>query len=90
MATRLIPTRLCEPQHAQKEVKMATSAETGNQADAILARLDEILQEVDMDVVTVNQITNKLAEELGSEVYDFKALLKVISIPVFGLRNKAL
>ena len=69
---------------------MATPAETGNQADAILARLDEILQEVDMDVVTVNQITNKLAEELGSEVYDFKALLKVIWIPGFDACNTAL
>ena len=43
----------------------------------MLARLAEIVQEVDMDITTQRQITNKLAEEFGEEVYEYKALIKV-------------
>ena len=50
---------------------------SGGKADAVLARLNEILQEVDMAVTTQRQITNKLAEEMGEDVYDYKALIKV-------------
>ena len=62
----------------------ATVQEPTSKADQILARLDEVLQEVDIDIVTINQITNKLAEELGGEVYDYKAMLKVIACCIAG------
>lgn len=50
---------------------------SSSQVDAMLARLSEILQEVDMGTTTQRQITNKLAEELGEHVYDYKALIRV-------------
>ena len=50
---------------------------SGSKADAVVARLGEILQEVDMAIATQRQITNKLAEELGEDVYEYKALIRV-------------
>ena len=50
---------------------------SGSKADAVTARLGEILLEVDMAITTQRQITNKLAEELGEEVYEYKALIRV-------------
>lgn len=58
---------------------MAASDRSESKVDAILARLAEIVQEVDMDITTQRQITNKLAEEFGEEVYEYKALIKVAS-----------
>ena len=50
---------------------------SGSKADAVVVRLDEILQEVDMAITTQRQIINKLAEELGEDVYEYKALIRV-------------
>ena len=57
---------------------MASSEAGENKVDALLARLAEIVQEVDMDITTQRQITNKLAEEFGEDVYEYKALIKVV------------
>ena len=57
----------------------AGAAAAENKVDAILARLAEIVQELDMDITTQRQITNKLAEEFGEDVYEYKALIKVVS-----------
>ena len=56
------------------------SEASGSKADAIVARLGELLQEADMSITTQRQITNKLAEELGEEAYEFKALIKASSL----------
>ena len=53
-------------------------ASSENKVDAVLARLAEIVQEVDMDITTQRQITNKLAEEFGEDVFEYKALIKVV------------
>lgn len=58
---------------------ISSPMEVLSKADEVLARLEDLLQEVDMDTATINQITNKLAEEIGREVYEYKALIKVIS-----------
>lgn len=50
---------------------------SSSKVDAMVTRLDEILLEVDMGTTTQRQITNKLAEELGEDVYDYKALIRV-------------
>ena len=52
-------------------------AHSGSKADDVVARLGEILADVDMAITTQRQITNKLAEELGEEVYEYKALIRV-------------
>lgn len=56
---------------------MSASEGSGSKANAVVARLGEILQEVDMAITTQRQITNKLAEELGEDVYEYKALIRV-------------
>lgn len=56
---------------------MDAAEASGSKADAVTARLGEILQEVDMAITTQRQITNKLAEELGEDVYEYKALIRV-------------
>lgn len=56
---------------------MDASDRSGSKADAVVARLGEILQEVDMSITTQRQVTNKLAEELGEDVYEYKALIRV-------------
>ena len=56
---------------------MGAAEGSGSKADAVIARLGEILQEVDMAITTQRQITNKLAEELGEDVYEYKALIRV-------------
>lgn len=56
---------------------MSASQGSESKADAVVARLGEILQEVDMAITTERQITNKLAEELGEDVYEYKALIRV-------------
>ncbi len=61
---------------------MASSEAGENKVDALLARLAEIVQEVDMDITTQRQITNKLAEEFGEDVYEYKALIKVVFPPL--------
>ena len=43
----------------------------------ITDRLEEVLKEVDLDITTQKQIVNKLAEELGEDVREHKALIKV-------------
>ncbi|KAL3135856.1 hypothetical protein ABBQ32_007412 [Trebouxia sp. C0010 RCD-2024] len=55
---------------------MSASQGSESKADAVVARLGEILQEVDMAITTERQITNKLAEELGEDVYEYKALIR--------------
>lgn len=55
---------------------MDASDRSGSKADAVVARLGEILQEVDMSITTQRQVTNKLAEELGEDVYEYKALIR--------------
>lgn len=57
---------------------MASSNAAENKVDAMLARLAEIVQEVDMEITTQRQVTNKLAEEFGEDVYEYKALIKVV------------
>ena len=68
---------------------MAARGEPEGKVDAMLARLAEIVQEVDMDITTQRQITNKLAEEFGEEVYEYKAVIKVAHFksPVFALNT---
>lgn len=51
--------------------------ESVGRAQVITDRLQEILSEVDLDVTSQRQITNKLAEELGDDVYEYKSLVKV-------------
>ena len=45
----------------------------------ITDRLDEVLDEVDMEITSQRQIINKLAEELGEDVLEHKALIKVFA-----------
>ena len=45
----------------------------------ITDRLDEVLDEVDMEITSQRQIMNKLAEELGEDVLEHKALIKVFA-----------
>lgn len=59
---------------------MDATKEPNSMADAIVARLAEILQEVDMDICSQRQINNKLAEEFGEGVYEYKALIKVLNL----------
>ncbi len=66
---------------------MDASIEPESKADAILARLAQILQEVDMDITSLRQITNKLAEEFGKEVHEYKALIKVVDLTAFVPNN---
>lgn len=52
-----------------------------DKAQVITTRLHEILDKVDMQITSERQIINKLAEELGDDVYDHKALIKVNLAP---------
>lgn len=51
--------------------------DSDDMSQMITNRLDEVLQEVDLDVTSQKQIVNKLAEELGEDVREHKALIKV-------------
>ncbi|KAA6421203.1 MAG: transcriptional coactivator p15 [Trebouxia sp. A1-2] len=64
---------------------MASSNAAENKVDAMLARLAEIVQEVDMEITTQRQVTNKLAEEFGEDVYEYKALIKEKTNKLLGL-----
>lgn len=64
---------------------MASSGAAENKVDAMLARLAEIVQDVDMNITTQRQITNKLAEEFGEDVYEYKALIKERTSKLLGL-----
>ena len=67
---------------------MEASEGSGSKADAVLARLESILQEVDTGITTQRQIINKLAEELGDEVYDYKALIRVSCLAACRLADE--
>lgn len=55
---------------------MEATTASGSKADEVIALLEQVLQEVDMSITTQRQVINKLAEALGEEVYEFKALIK--------------
>ena len=56
---------------------LANMPESVGRAQVITDRLQEVLDEVDLNLTSQRQITNKLAEELGDDVYEYKALIKV-------------
>lgn len=56
---------------------MEATTASGSKADEVIALLEQVLKEVDMSITTQRQVINKLAEALGEEVYEFKALIKV-------------
>lgn len=51
--------------------------DSDGRSKVITDRLDEVLDEVDMEITSQRQIINKLAEELGEDVLEHKALIKV-------------
>ena len=60
-----------------RPTEMEAATASGSKADEVIALLKQVLQEVDMSITTQRQVINKLAEALGEEVYEFKALIKV-------------